>query len=81
MGSAWKSPVTLEHSKADLYMYLRESGYGEDEVRRMSTLKVNMIIQRKNEPVYKDMIESEIRKAQQAENGGSQRTHTRARPK
>ena len=75
MGNTWKSPVTLEHSKADLYMYLRELGYGDEEVKRMSTLKVNMIIQRKNEPVYKEMIDAEIRKAQQAENGGSKRTH------
>ncbi len=77
MGNTWKSPVTLEHSKADIYMFLRESGYGDDEVKRMSTLKVNMIIQRKNEPVYKEMIDAEIRKAQQAENGRSQRTNTR----
>lgn len=58
-------------------MFLRESGYVDEEVKKMSTLKVNMIIQRKNEPVYKEMIDAEIRKAQQAENGGSQRTHTR----
>lgn len=74
MGNTWKSPVTLENSKADIYMFLHEC-YDDNEIKKMSTLKVNMIVQRKNEPVYKEMIDAEVKKAQQAENGRSKRTN------
>ena len=43
-------------------MSLKER-FSDEEIKKMTTLQVNMIHQRKAEPLFKEAIDNEIRKA------------------
>ena len=70
MGSGWKSPVKLIGSKADTYLFLRTQLHFSDiEIKELTTLQVNLYIQRYNEPGYKDAIDRAVKGAQDKVNG------------
>ena len=46
----------------DTYLYLRKELYmNDDEIKSLSVGKLNMILQRNNEPIYKQEIDRKLR--------------------
>jgi len=51
----------------DTYIWLKkELNFTDDEIKTMSVPKLNMLLQRNNEPVYKREIDDKLR----SQNGG-----------
>ena len=51
----------MYHTMSDTYMWLKkEMNYTESEIKTMSVGKINLLIQRANEPIYKKQIIDKI---------------------
>jgi len=67
VASRWKSPVKLVQTKGDTILFLKKIGFSMNEIKQLTTLQVNLYIQRYNEPLYKEEIDEEIIKAKSKE--------------
>jgi hypothetical protein len=60
----FQSPVHLDQTKGDIYATLhKELGFSEDEIKKLTTLQVNLHLQRFMEPQWKSEIDQELLKA------------------
>lgn len=49
-------------SKGDVILRLLELGFTLNDIKSMTTLEVNMYLQRNQEPLYKNQLDAEIKK-------------------